>query len=195
VEIKRSTVIELVIVGLLMFSVSVSVFLVHIWGLYSETEDRLRSIEDNLATLQEQIGRTAEYVAVGNISLKFIPFEREKTVPGTTITYLMGFVKVYNLTNVIVRPITLTVSFTPEVVTPENSTGRITYEYTDIQVLEIPPELDSVDLPWGAFPVKLEGFSSGETVYWMMNVTAKVDWMGNTVTEVSLRVTYELQIR
>jgi hypothetical protein len=164
------------------------------WDAYSKTEEQLSILQTTLEQLQQQVQTTAQYVAVGNISIAFTPFEREKVVPGTAITYLMGFVRVYDLKNIVVRPVTLIVTFTPEIITPYNTTGEITYSHTDVQVLEIPPELDSVELPWGAFPVTLKGFVKGEEIYWKMNVTATAQWMGNDVTSISVTATYKFII-
>jgi hypothetical protein len=113
-----------------------------------------------------------------------------QTVPANVITYLLGFVTVTNLTNIIARPLTLTVTFEPNVTYPE--WGNVTYEYTDYQTLEIPPGLNDVMMPWGAFPVTLTGFHSGDVITWDMNVTAVAEWMGIEVTRVSVMVTFKL---
>ncbi len=106
------------------------------------------------------------------------------------ITYLVGFVNISNLTNVIARPLTLIVEFFPNVTYPEH--GTVTYEYTDVQVLEIPPELDTVLMPWGCFPLTIEGFKSEDEIIWEMDVIATCQWAGTEVTRVSLKVTFKL---
>jgi len=194
IKVKKSTVIEvtILIMGILLACTLITLF--YMWDAYSKTEEQLSILQTTLEQLQQQVQTTAQYVAVGNISIAFTPFEREKVVPGTAITYLMGFVRVYDLKNIVVRPVTLIVTFTPEIITPYNTTGEITYSHTDVQVLEIPPELDSVELPWGAFPVTLKGFVKGEEIYWKMNVTATAQWMGNDVTSISVTATYKFII-
>ncbi len=129
-------------------------------------------------------------MAIGNITLTFTPYVPVQTVSGTMITYLVGFVNISNLTNVIARPLTLIVEFFPNVTYPEH--GTVTYEYTDVQVLEIPPELDTVLMPWGCFPLTIEGFKSEDEIIWEMDVIATCQWAGTEVTRVSLKVTFKL---
>jgi hypothetical protein len=49
-------------------------------------------------------------------------------------------------------------------------------------------------MPWGAFPVTLEGFHKGDVINWDMTVTAYAEWMGIEVARVSLMVTFKLVV-
>jgi len=161
-----------------------------LWVAYERTTFDLENTNIILKELQRTIQSTARYVTVGNITLTFIPYNPVQTVPPNVITYLVGFVQISNLTNIMARPLTLTVQFVPNVTYPEY--GNVTYEYTDVQLLEIPPELDMVMMPWGAFPVALQGFKSGDEILWKMDVTAICQWAGTEVTRVMLTVTFKL---
>jgi len=131
-------------------------------------------------------------VTIGNITLTFIPYNPVQTVPPNVITYLVGFVQISNLTNIIARPLTLIVQFMPNVTYPQY--GNVTYEYTQIQTLEIPPELDVVMMPFGVFPLTLTGFKSGDEIRFDIEVIATASWMGTEVTRVSLTATFKLTI-
>lgn len=157
---------------------------------YQTTASELETATMTLQDLLTRVQTTSKYVAVGNITLSFTPYMPTQTIPGTTITYLFGFVNISNLTNIIARPLTLTVQFTPNVTYPQY--GNVTYDYTDVQTLEIPPKLDVVNMPWGAFPVIIQGFKSGDVILWNMDVTAICQWMGTEVTRVSMTVTFKL---
>lgn len=146
-------------------------------------------------TLQDLLGRvqaTSQYIAIGNITLTFTPYMQIQKVSGTAITYLLGFVNISNLTNIIARPLVLTVTFEPNLTYPE--WGSVTYDFTDVQALEIPPSLDVVMMPWGAFPVTLQGFVKGDVILWQMTVTAVAEWMGLEVARVQLEVTFKLVV-
>lgn len=141
-----------------------------------------------LRNLLEQVQATSQYVAVGNITLRFQPYQPVQTIPGSTITYILGFVTVSNLTNIIARPLTLSVLFEPNVTYPE--WGNFTYDYTDSQVLDIPPTLDVVQIPWGSFPIRATGFRKGDVIIWDMKITAVTEWIGHEVGRVELSVQY-----
>jgi hypothetical protein len=168
------------------------VFTATLWQAYESTKFDYDTAMLTLRSLMNRVQATSQYVAVGNITLRFQPYMPTQTVSGTIITYLLGFVSVSNLTNIIARPLTLTVTFEPNVTYPD--WGNVTYEYTDIQTLEIPPGLDDVLMPWGAFPVTLEGFHKGDVINWDMIVTAYAEWMGIEVARVSLMVTFKLVV-
>ena len=166
------------------------VFSAVLWQAYEKTKFDYETTMITLRDLINRVQATSQYVAVGNITLRFQPYMQTQTVPANVITYLLGFVTVTNLTNIIARPLTLTVTFEPNVTYPE--WGNVTYEYTDYQTLEIPPGLNDVMMPWGAFPVTLTGFHSGDVINWDMKVTAIAEWMGIEVTRVSVMVTFKL---
>jgi hypothetical protein len=161
-----------------------------LWQAYEKTKSDYEATTIALKDLTNRVQATSQYVAIGNITLKFQPYMQIQKVPGNVITYLLGFVTITNLTNIIARPLTLMVTFEPNVTYPE--WGSVTYEYTDFQTLEIPPGLNDVMMPWGAFPVTLTGFRSGDVVNWDMNVSAIVEWMGIEVVKVSMMVTFKL---
>ncbi|HDO42006.1 MAG TPA: hypothetical protein ENH03_03800 [Candidatus Bathyarchaeota archaeon] len=164
-----------------------------LWQAYDRTRFDYETTRMLLQDLMRTVQATSQYVAVGNITLKFQPYLPIQKVSGTMITYLLGFVTVTNLTNIVVRPLTLVVTFEPNVTYPE--WGEVTYEYTDAQTLEIPPGLNEVLMPWGAFPVTLKGFRSGDVINWDMTVTAIVQWTGIEVTRVSVEVTFKLIVQ
>jgi hypothetical protein len=168
------------------------VFTATLWQAYESTKFDYDTTMLTLRSLMNRVQATSQYVAVGNITLRFQPYMPTQTVSGTIITYLLGFVSVSNLSNIIARPLTLTVTFEPNVTYPE--WGNVTYEYTDIQTLEIPPRLDDVLMPWGAFPVTLTGFRKGDVINWNMIVTAYAEWVGIEVARVSLKVTFKLVV-
>jgi hypothetical protein len=161
-----------------------------LWTAYDRTIFDLQTTNLLLRDLQNRVQATARYVTVGNITLTFIPYNPVQTVPGNVITYLVGFVQISNLTNIVARPLTLIVQFFPNVTYPEY--GNVTYEYTDIQTLEIPPTLNSVFMPWGAFPLTLTNFKRGDEILWNMEVTAICQWVGTEVARVSLMVSFKL---
>jgi len=163
-----------------------------LYTAYERTQVELQTTSTTLQDLLNRVQATSKYVAIGNITLTFTPYMPVQTVSGTMITYLLGFVSISNLTNIIARPLTLIVQFVPEVTYPEY--GTVTYDYTDVQVLEIPPELDVVLMPWGAFPVTLQGFKSEDEIIWRMDVIATCEWMGNPVTSVMITVEYKLVV-
>jgi len=161
-----------------------------LWTTYERTSHDLDATNEMLRDLQGRVQATARYVAIGNLTLTFMPYNPVQTVPPNTITYLVGFVQISNLTNVVARPLTLIVQFVPNVTYPEY--GTVTYEYTDVQTLEIPPKLDVVMMPWGCFPLTLTDFKSGDEILWTMDVIAIAQWSGIEVTRVSLTVTFKL---
>jgi len=163
----------------------------YIMGCYETKTQELEDIKERLARLEGQVSTTAKYVSIGNITLRFEAYMPIQSVPGNTITYLLGFARVSNLKNIVVRPITLNVFFEPTLTQTGN--GTITYDYTSYQSLEISsPDLDSLSLPWGAFPITLENFVKGDEINWVMNVTAVVEWMGFSTTQTSLTVAYKM---
>ena len=168
------------------------VFTATLWQAYESTKFDYQTTMLTLRSLMSRVQATSQYVAVGNITLRFQPYMPTQTVSGTMITYVLGFVSVSNLTNIVARPLTLTVTFEPNVTYPD--WGNVNYEYTDAQTLEIPPGLDDVLMPWGAFPVTLEGFHKGDEINWDMIVTAYAEWMGIEVARVSLMVTFKLVV-
>lgn len=183
----NQTVVTFALVAIILVNVVVTAFL---WNAYEGTQKEQQQMLTLWQDLLTRVQSTAKYVAVGNISLTFIPYMETQVVSGTTITYLVGFVTISQLTNIVARPITLNVFFTPNVTAPEY--GNVTYEYTQVQTLEIPPELDEILMPWGAFPVTLEGFRSGDEIIWDMVVEARVEWVGIFVTSVKVEVQYKL---
>lgn len=185
----NQTVVTFALVAVILVNLVVTAFL---WNAYEGTQREQQQMLTLWQDLLTRVQSTAKYVAVGNISLIFVPYLETQVVSGTTITYLVGFVTISQLTNIVARPITLNVFFTPNVTAPEY--GNVTYEYTDVQTLEIPPELDEVLMPWGAFPVTLEGFRSGDEIIWDMKVEAVVTWIGTEVTRISVDVTYKFTV-
>jgi len=192
-ETKKSRKFEIAVFALAaMLGVNL-VCTVVLWQAYNEVSFHYETTSLLLQDLMRTVQATSQYVAVGNITLKFQPYLPVQKVSGAMITYLLGFVTVTNLTNIVVRPLTLVVTFEPNVTYPE--WGQVTYEYTDVQSLEIPPGLDEVLMPWGAFPVTLQGFRSGDVINWDMTVTATVQWSGIEVTRVSVEVTFKLIVQ
>lgn len=163
-----------------------------LWFAYDQTHFDLQLTNSMLRDLQSRIQTTARYVTVGNITLTFIPYNPVQTVPPNIITYLVGFVQISNLTNIIARPLTLTVQFVPNVTYPEY--GNVTYEYTEIQTLEIPPELDVVMMPFGVFPLQLTGFRNGDEVRFSVEIISICQWMGTEVTRASLTAEFILVV-
>jgi len=163
-----------------------------LWQAYQSTAFDLKTTQIALQDLLGNVQATSQYIAIGNITLSFTPYMPVQRVSGTTITYLLGFVNISNLTNIIARPLVLTVMFEPNVTYPEE--GSVTYDYTDVQALEIPPGLDVVMMPWGAFPVTLQGFVKGDEIIWEMTVTAVAEWIGHEVARLQLVVTFKLVV-
>jgi len=174
----------------------IGVSCIAVYGLYDFGERQsteLSDIKDRLSRLEEQVGLTARYVSVGNITLGFEAYLPVQTVPRNTITYLVGFVSVSNLTKIVVRPITVNVFFEP--IVTQTGNGTVTYEYTQAQSLDVaPPEMNEIFIPWGAFPVQIQGFVKGDVIEWAMNITAQVQWMGYSITQTSLMVSYRFII-
>lgn len=164
-----------------------------LWQAYQSTAFDLKTTQIALEDLLGRVHATSQYIAIGNVTLTFTPYMQVQKVSGTTITYLLGFVNISNLTNIIARPLVLTVMFEPNVTYPD--WGNVSYDYTDVQALEIPPGLDVVMMPWGAFPVTLEGFVKGDEIIWRMTVTAVAEWVGLEVARVQLEVTFKLVVR
>lgn len=163
-----------------------------LWQAYQTTAFELKTTQMTLQDLLGRVQATSQYIAIGNITLTFTPYMQIQKVSGTAITYLLGFVNISNLTNIIARPLVLTVTFEPNLTYPE--WGSVTYDFTDVQALEIPPSLDVVMMPWGAFPVTLQGFVKGDVILWQMTVTAVAEWMGLEVARVQLEVTFKLVV-
>lgn len=197
--------VRLLVAGLILLTVillSVAFVSFQIYSQYDQTESELEQIRAQLADLQSRVLSTAKYVTTGNISLAFVPYQPMQHVSGTMITYLLGFVTVTNLTRIVARPLTLIVSFMPTItytmhnVTVGNTTyqthGNVTYQYTPSQTLEIPPSLDQVLIPWGAFPLTLQNFTRGDVINWNMTVTAQVLWVGTLVTQAQLETNFKL---
>lgn len=161
-----------------------------LWTAYERTSVDLQTTNALLRDLQNRVQATARYMTVGNITLTFIPYNPVQTVPANVITYLVGFVQISNLTNIVARPLTLIVQFVPNVTYPEY--GNVTYEYTDVQVLEIPPTLDVVMMPFGVFPLQLMNFTKGDEIIFNIEVIAICQWIGTEVTRVSLTATFKL---
>lgn len=174
--------------------IGVSVIIFYFINGYYEAKSReLEIFEERLKRLESQVKTTSRYVAVGNVTLSFEAYTPERTVSGTTITYLLGFATISNLKNVVVRPIGVVVLFEPNVTWAGN--GTVTYEYTESQGLDVhSPELDEFSLPWGAFPITIENFSVGDEILWEMTVRVQIVWMSYLVTETSLMVTYTFLI-
>lgn len=177
--------------GISLFSVYV------VWNAYTDTQTRLDASDlalsrfsQQLGNLSQQLQAAAQYVTVGNITLSFAPWEPVQTISGNIVTYLLGFATVSNLTNIAARPLTLTLSFQPRV--RWTGRGNVTYIYTPSQTLAIPPSLDLVQVPWGAFPVTIQGFEPGDEIDWTMTVKATVYWLGNLVTQAKLTATFKL---
>jgi len=166
------------------------VFTFVLYDAYEKTRMDYEVTNALFKSLLSQVHATSQYVTVGNITLRFQPYMQNQYVSGNTITYLLGFVTVTNLTNIVARPLTLTVLFEPNVTYPE--WGNITYDYTNIQVLEVPPGVNDVMMPWGAFPVTLVGFRKGDVIIWDMWITATATWVNIEVTKVSMMVTFKL---
>lgn len=166
------------------------VFTFVLYDGYEKTRMEYESTSSLLKSLMSQVQATSQYVAIGNITLKFQPFMQNQMVSGNTITYLLGFVTVTNLTNIIARPLTLTILFEPNVTYPE--WGNVSYDYTNFQTLEIPPGVNDVMMPWGAFPVTLTGFRKGDVIVWDMLVTATATWVNIEVARVSMMVSFKL---
>jgi len=113
-------------------------------------------------------------------------------VPPNAITYLVGFVQISKLNNIIARPLTLIVDFTPNLTYPEY--GNVTYEFTQTQTLEIPPELDAVMMPFGVFPLQITGFKAGDEILFDIEITATVQWVGTEVTRGSITARFTLMV-
>jgi hypothetical protein len=161
-----------------------------LWTAYEKTSLDLETTNLVLRDIQNRVQATARYVTVGNITLAFTPYMPVQSVPPNYITYLMGFVEVSKLNNIVARPLTLIVQFTPNVTYPEYA--NVTYEYTDMQTLEIPPELDAVTMPFGVFPLTLTGLRSGDVIQFDVEVTAICQWVGTEVTRTALTATFKL---
>jgi len=182
-----------------IFFVMVTIILIsailagYMWHYYEETTKEMEYIKEQMEALQERVELTARYVAIGPITLTFSPYQERMEVKGTAITFLLGFVGIKNLRNVVARPIVVTISFRPKIEAPEYGTVR--YDYTPAISLEIaPPELDEFMVPWGAFPIELSDFKKGDVIRWLMTIEAKVIWMDNEVTKVALDVVYTLTV-
>lgn len=160
---------------------------------YTETNKQLKRVTEDLEELRIRVEATSTYVTIGNITLEFEALRPVQYVSANTITFLLGFLTVKNLTNIVARPITLTVTFSPNVTYPDY--GKLTYEYTDVQSLQIPPQLDEVLMPWGAFPINISEFQKGDVILWFMRITATCTWIGNPIVETYVDVTFKLIVK
>jgi hypothetical protein len=160
---------------------------------YNENKLTLQAAKIALDKLNEKVESTAQYVAAGNITLAFQPFQEVQTISGSSITYLIGFVTVSNLNNIVARPLELFISFDPQIeYTSTTGEEHISYDYTPYQSLIIPPTLDSAQVPWGAYPITITGFEPGTEIDWNMEITATASWVDTEVSRVSLMVTFKL---
>lgn len=149
--------------------------------------------EQSWEKLTKKLEKASLQVAIAPISLNFTAIDPVKRVPGTGFTYLMGYVTVSRLTRIVARPIILHVGFSVNVEAPDY--GNITYSYTESQELEIaPPEFDTIQIPWGAFPIEMKNFTSGDVILWNMEVTVSVEWLGYMVATQRTSALYTLEV-
>lgn len=146
-----------------------------------------------MQSLKTQVRATSQYVTNGNLTLSFTPYTTTMDVPGDAITYLMGFVSVSNLTKIIARPLTLSMNFMLNASYPRYGT-TVTHQYNPSSVNSIPPTVDEISLPWGAYPVTISGFRAGEQIKFHLVITARADWLENTVTTIKLETDFVLNI-
>ncbi len=143
---------------------------------------RAESLETSLQTLSQQVEDLSASVTqvrqttmVYAITVSYTPFQEESTIPGDIVTYLSGVAEVTGISRIPYRPLLVTISFYVEV--NEDSEGTVDINYTPQQAVTITtPGIDLIQVPWGAFPVTIQGFKPGEQIQFMVYVTATATW-------------------
>jgi archaellum component FlaF (FlaF/FlaG flagellin family) len=193
-NILQKRVKRLMAVALMLTVILVTIGLLYYqtYNQYNQIQTEFNTTQTELQGLQNTFSSTAKYVATGNISVTFTAYQPVQQVSGSEITYLMGVLTVTNLTKIVASPITLIASFHPNVTYPQQ--GNVTYSYTPSQTLQIPPHLNLAEIPWGAFPITLQNFVSGNVINWNMTIIVSVLWMGSQVTSAQVETNFKLDV-
>jgi len=118
-----------------------------------------------------QINMTAPIVTV---CVDFTPAPPIKVVKPNTVTFLIGYVTITNLTE-IYTPAILTVTFTVDHLTT-NPKATIQYDWVRSQTVNLVKGVQTVEVPAGIFPLGIYNVKPGDQVQIFMTAKVQVTW-------------------
>jgi len=187
---RKQAAIVAALICLLLIGAGFTVYFYEKWSVASArlTEAELES--QTAQTILQAVNATAPRA---DMNLIFIPTPPEKTVAPDAVTFLTGYVRVFNLSN-LVYPATLNVNFTASYHI-ESGNASVLYSYIPMQTVFLAQGVTYIEVPWGLFPLEIHGTPGTHIV---IEVTARVTivwtYLGAVMAERTVTGCYHIYI-
>lgn len=154
----------------------------------TQKTNQLENILHDIQKMVKTYDLEATYIGDNGIAL-----------PGNSVTFLSGYVQIGDITSIPQSQLKIMVNYNL-MDTHNSTTGVITYDYDTYKEVSLnTSEYEQILIPWGAFPVKLNGFKQGEeiTLNLMAQIRITSDYLppGTYVAEKTISHKYRLVIQ
>jgi len=163
---RKQASIAVALICLLLVGAGFTVYLYQKWSIASA---RLEEAELESLMAQTTLQAINASAPRASMNLTFVPTPPEKMVAADSVTFLTGYVRVFNMSG-LVYPATLHINFTAShrVVTGNAS---VLYSYIPMQTVFLAQGVTYIEVPWGLFPLEIHGTPGTHIV---IEVVAKV---------------------
>lgn len=186
---RRSALIAICLICVLLIGLG---FTLYFYGKWTYAESSLLRSLMELQWLKStvlSINATAPRIS---LNLTFTPIPPVKAVAPDTITFLLGYVIISNITGIF-YPATLIANFTVTHSSPANTT--VHYSYIPYQTVFLTQGIDRIEIPWGIFPLEIHG-QLGDQIFIHATVRVQIIWtyVNAVMADQQTTITYLLYV-
>jgi len=170
-EMRKTRLIAVLLIAIILLSFGMN------WYFYAETSNfRSAYLEMRMQskTMENTLNQVKRIVPKVTLSIEFVPTTPVKIVQPHSVTFLLGYVRITNLTDLL-YPAYLTCRFN---VTYESTNRNATLEYSFIpeQSISLAKGMSYVEIPWGLFPLTIHDFNYGDEIKILVTVEVTTVW-------------------
>jgi len=186
-------------IGILIILLVVSGAIVYIQQMQQDSlSDQLGELKDKTEQLETILSDIQKMVKTYDIEASFVA-DKGIAIPGDAVTFLSGYMQLKNITHIPQSQLKISVYY--NLIETSNSTsGVISYDYdTYKEVYLNTSDYKQIMIPWGAFPIKLNGFTQGEQIFLTLDahIVITSDYLppGTYVAETTVSHKFKLVIQ
>ena len=187
---RKQAAIAVTLICLLLIGAGFTVYFYQKWAVASA---RLAEAELESQMAQSILQAVNSTAPKASMNLTFVPTPPERTVAPDSVTFLTGYVRVFNMSG-LVYPATLNVNFTVSY-RIVNGNATILYSFIPTQTVYLAQGVSYVEVPWGLFPLEIHGKAGTHII---IEVTARVTitwtYVGAVMADQSVAGHYHIYI-
>jgi len=187
---RKQAAIAVMLICLLLVGTGFTVYFYQKWAAAS-TRLAEAELESQMAqSLLQSVNATAPRASM---NLTFIPTPPEKTVAPDSVTFLTGYVRVFNMSG-LVYPATLNVNFTVSYRIMSGN-ASVLYSFIPVQTVYLAQGVSYVEVPWGLFPLEIHGTPATHIIiYVTARVTITWTYLGAVMADRTVTGYYHIYI-